>query len=162
MSGNIKISEYGKRLAASKKDETSVRVHRAMKDIELIIEKNAGIYPFSGGKVTAAEVLRRAGLRDRAILQKKRHSSLRAKVNSFALRCEKAISAGHDSVRKSVTERSDEAWKVTRQIQQRWAEAELEYTALSAELVGLRRHCAALEAEIAQLVLKIDGCGAVS
>jgi len=49
-------------LAASKARTTDVisKVRQAMKDMELDIQNSEGIYPFNGGRLTIAEVCRRA------------------------------------------------------------------------------------------------------
>jgi hypothetical protein len=49
-------------LAASKARTTDViaKVREAMKQMELDIQNSEGIYPFNGGRITVAEVCRRA------------------------------------------------------------------------------------------------------
>lgn len=53
-----KAFEQGKTRAA----EVEAKVKRAMTDIEAEMRENHGIYPYKGGKVSEAEVFRRAGV----------------------------------------------------------------------------------------------------
>ncbi|WP_175037746.1 hypothetical protein [Burkholderia contaminans] len=86
------------------------RVGKAMKAIELDIEANEGLYPLNGGRVTQAEVCRRAGIRN-ATLQGSAHKvTTKATVDAFVERVRRRSRAGYKSVRREVSERAD-YWK---------------------------------------------------
>ena len=46
----------------SRTKEVVKKIREAMQTIELDIDQNEGIYPFNGGRLTQAEVCRRAGV----------------------------------------------------------------------------------------------------
>jgi len=90
------------------------QLKKAMQAIELDIEKNDGLYPYNGGRLTQAEVCRRAGIRN-ASLQGPRHkATTKLDVDAFVSRVKKGQVIGNKAVRQTVTGRAD-AWKEAHQ-----------------------------------------------
>lgn len=144
-----KFGPAGKRIG-SRSVDVELSIERAMRVMERDIEVNDGVYPYSGGRLTSAEVLRRAGL-DRAILQKPRHHELRATVNNWVARSQKRIVQGSKSIRKTVSGRLDETKTEIARIRQSWAEAELFYIDQHRQIDELQRRCRQLEQELHEL-----------
>ena len=145
--GNSSIATHGRKAAAAKVDNTHARIETAKRAIEKDIERNDGIYPHATGKVTAAEVLRRAGL-DTALLQKDRHRNLRIEVNAWVKSVHVRLRRGAKVIRKAVTERVDAARSEADEIRQRWTEAELVYNERGHQLAKLMEENALLKARI--------------
>lgn len=88
----------------------SAKLDNAMKSIELEIEKNDGIYPLNGGRLSQAELCRRAGI-GKAVLQGESHKKTTlVKVNKWLDGIRKRQISGSKVVRKTVTDRADD-WK---------------------------------------------------
>jgi hypothetical protein len=139
--------DQGRKAAARKAATTIEKLVRAKRAIEIDLERYDGVYPYAGGRLTAEEVLRRAGL-NRALLQKPRHADLKSDLKAWLLEIKKKQLKGKKIVRKAVTERADNAEGEINQIRQRWVEAELEFIEQANEIARLNRKCAELEKEI--------------
>ena len=155
-SGNPTIASAGAMYAGRRAQGTRDRLAQAMRDMELEIERNAGIYPFADGEVSTAEVIRRAGLSP-TLLQKDRHRSSRTEVAIWVETVRCAIKRGRKVVRKAVTDRVDVAKREVDVIMQRWTQAELEYADQAIELARLRAECTDLRAENAKLRAALSG-----
>lgn len=96
--------------AAQRSQIVRTRLQRTMKDIEDELERNDNIYPHNGGRLSQAEVCRRAGV-EQVTLQGPAHKeTTRVEVNSWlALKVQHTIT-GAVAVRKEVTSRAD-YWK---------------------------------------------------
>lgn len=152
--GNDRILEEGRAAAGKRKESTEEAIERSQRLIERDVEKHHGIYPM--GAITAAEVLRRAGLNVR-LLAKPRHHELRAEVNAWVERVQKRVLQGSEVIRRAVTERKDVAEATADAIRQRWVEAELEYVEAQNAMRKLHARCAELEAENARLRASLGG-----
>lgn len=141
------FADQGRKAAARKAATTVEKVARAKRAVEIDLERHDGVYPYAGGRLTAEEVLRRAGL-NRALLQKPRHADLKSDLKAWLLDIKKKQLKGKKIVRKAVTERADNAEGEINRIRQRWAEAELEFVEQANEIARLNRKCAELEKEI--------------
>ncbi|GLS33777.1 hypothetical protein GCM10007937_54900 [Mesorhizobium albiziae] len=144
------IADQGRKAAAGKKTQSIALIRKAMRKIEIDIERNGGLYPYAEGVISADEVVRRAG-KSEGLLQKERHHVLRDEVNDWVDSVREAIASGRSVVRRKVSERVDLANKELKAIQQRWAEAELEYIETVNELAACKDRLAALELENARL-----------
>lgn len=149
------LAEQGRVAASRKAAQTVAKIERAKKVISAEIEKHGGVYPYQGGRLTAAEVLRRAGL-DGKLLGKSRHKSLRDNVNRWVENAKKTLAQGKRTVRRAVTERATRAERELELTRQRFAEAELEYVEQANELTRLRARCAELEETVHQLQAKLQ------
>ncbi|HDR9150337.1 TPA: hypothetical protein QDA88_002677 [Burkholderia vietnamiensis] len=100
-------------LLAHAKRRTSLvvaRIEKAMMAIERDIEVNEGLYPLNGGRVTQAEVCRRAGIRNATLQGNAHKASTKLKVDTFVERVRRHTMAGDKSVRPEVAARAD-YWK---------------------------------------------------
>jgi hypothetical protein len=107
-------TENSKRgLAAHSKSRTSKvkeKFRDAMHAIEIDIEQNDGIYPFNAGRVTQAEVCRRAGAHKVTLQNSSHKTTTRETINSWIKAINSKIITGKKAVRKTVTIRADD-WK---------------------------------------------------
>jgi hypothetical protein len=94
-------------VAKARTKELVARIRKAMAEIEAEIEANDGIYPFNKGRITQAEVCRRAGTSP-AVLQGPTHkSSTLREVKAWLAAIDRKVAAGHKKIRRKVTDRSD-------------------------------------------------------
>lgn len=145
-----KLADQGRLAAARKRTRTLEKIERAKRMISAEVEKHGGVYPYQGGRLTAAEVLRRAGL-DSKLLAKSRHRALRDEVNQWVADAKRRLIQGKRSVRKAVTERATRSEKELELVRQQYAEAELEYVEQANEIARLKNRCRELELELQSL-----------
>ncbi len=143
--------------SAEERERVRTKVRKSQAQIEREIEENEGIYPYNKGRVTQAELCRRAGI-GMATLQGLAHKdSTRVEVNAWLARIKVRMVQGHRRVRRAVTDRA-EAWKQAyHELQDGWTVAELEHVHRRArfhelELKDFQRQARVqeLEAELAQ------------
>jgi hypothetical protein len=96
--------------AKGRSAEVVRRLKKAMTEIELEIEANDRIYPYNGGRVTQAEVCRRAGIRNTTLQGDVHKSSTKADVDAFVARIRVFAITGSKTVRRNVTDRAN-YWK---------------------------------------------------
>lgn len=97
-------------VARARTDAVRARVRTAMRQIEIELEQNDGLYPLNHGRITQAEVCRRAKTSP-AVLQGKVHKGTTLiEVNEWVARVNAKLIKGHKKVRAEVTERA-EHWK---------------------------------------------------
>ena len=133
--GNKSIAELGRKAAEANKAETLNRIERGKRKIIQDIERYEGVYPV--GKITVAEVLRRAGL-TKDVLQKPRHHESRSELTSWVNDLKSRLLSGK-ALRGAVTARADAARSDLDEIMQKWAEAELEFVETSKALADARK-----------------------
>lgn len=99
-------------LAASKARTTNViaKVREAMKDMELDIQNSEGIYPFNGGRITVAEVCRRAKISNMTLQAPSHRDSTKVVVEEWIKKLTVRLTTGAKIVRRAVTDRAEE-WK---------------------------------------------------
>lgn len=99
-------------LAASKARTTDViaKVREAMKQMELDIQNSEGIYPFNGGRITAAEVCRRAKISNMTLQAPSHRDSTKVLVEEWIKKLTVRLTTGAKIVRRAVTDRAEE-WK---------------------------------------------------
>lgn len=105
------ISESPLRIfSRSRSDEVLTKLKKAMEAIEKDIEANDGLYPFNNGRLSLAEVCRRASIH-KITLQGGRHSATtKVFVKEWLQNLDKLSMVGAKAVRKRVTESADE-WR---------------------------------------------------
>lgn len=86
------------------------KIRAAMVAIELDIETNECIYPFNKGRVTKAEVCRRANVRDISLHGKAHRDTTLTMVNTWVTDIKSKLITGRRAVRSTVTKRADD-WK---------------------------------------------------
>lgn len=124
------------------------KLQEAMKSIELDIEQNEGIYPFHGGRLTVAEVCRRAGVRDVTLHGPAHKDTTKPMVESWLEQVKTKLITGRKAVRRTVTARAD-SWedkykKVANKFNQMYA---IEVIARDEKLRELTQRVAELEEE---------------
>jgi hypothetical protein len=82
----------------------------AMKEMEREIDDAGGIYPYNHGRVSLAEVCRRAGVSNMTLQAPAHKSRTRKLVKDWIARLSNAVAVGRKSVRKAVNERASD-WK---------------------------------------------------
>lgn len=99
-------------LAASKARTTDViaKVREAMKQMELDIQNSEGIYPFNGGRITVAEVCRRAKISNMTLQAPSHRRSTKVVVEEWIKKLTVRLTTGAKIVRRAVTDRAEE-WK---------------------------------------------------
>ena len=99
-------------LAASKARTANViaKVKEAMKAMELDIQNSEGIYPFNGGRITVAEVCRRANISNMTLQAPSHRDSTKVVVEEWIKKLTVRLTTGAKLVRRAVTDRAEE-WK---------------------------------------------------
>lgn len=99
-------------LASSKarSSEVVAKLQKAMRDMELEIEQNDGLYPLNGGRVSAAEVCRRAGVNPITLHAPAHKETTRKVVETWVEEVVSKAVQGVKRIRRTVTDRAD-AWK---------------------------------------------------
>jgi len=126
--------------ARQRSTDVVMKLRKAMSTIEQEIEEHEGLYPFNKGRLTQAEVCRRAHV-SKVTLQGVQHKqTTKVEVDEWVARLTKGIAKGKKNVRKAVTDRA-EAWKSELEaIAQAYHEDQL-------ELISLRRQLAEVTIE---------------
>lgn len=94
--------------AKSRSDNVRKKLQIAMETIELEIDKNEGIYPYRGGRLSLSEVCRRAGVHKVTLQGETHNMTTKTTVEQWIASLEKKIVTGQKSVRKTVTARADD------------------------------------------------------
>lgn len=99
-------------LAASKARTTLViaKVRQAMREMELDIQNSEGIYPFNSGRLTVAEVCRRAKISQMTLQAPTHRDSTKVVVVEWIKKLTVRLTTGAKIVRRAVTDRAEE-WK---------------------------------------------------
>lgn len=134
-------------LVASAKARTTDLIRRlktAMATIEAEIQANEQIYPFNKGRVTQAEVCRRAGV-NKVTLQNEIHKgSTKIVVDEWVKRMSTGIYVGRSNIRRAVNERV----RLSRLTEEG---VKTHYHIARIELGDARRRVRELEAEVEKL-----------
>lgn len=140
--------------AAQARENVRQKLQVAMRKIETEIEENDGIYP--GGRLTQAEVCRRASI-DKTTLQRETHKQTTLlEVNFWLKRLKKTAASESKVVRKLVTDRI-ELWKdAYHSIAQNYSLAELELLSKNEEIEKLKIKILELEEQNKNLLLKLS------
>jgi hypothetical protein len=96
--------------AKSRSDDVTVKLHKAMATIEIELGVNDGIYPFNKGRLSMAEVCRRAGIHKITLQGEVHRLTNRLIVKEWLDELEKQLVKGSKSVRRRVTSKIDD-WK---------------------------------------------------
>lgn len=153
--GGHAIAEAGRKVARQRHLKSAKTLHDAMKMIEDDVQANGGIYPLNNGVISIQELLRRAE-KSAGYLEKKtvRIVALKADVTKWINSINSKMVRGAKFIRRTVTERVDEANEEVKEIRQAWTEAELEYwvtqdklNAAQATIVDLQKQNASLLAQ---------------
>lgn len=91
-------------------DEVLTKLKTAMEAIEQDIEENDGLYPFNNGKLSLAEVCRRASIHKITLQGEKHRATTKVVVKEWLQNLNKLSVVGAKMVRKRVTSSADE-WR---------------------------------------------------
>lgn len=157
------IAEAGRTVARKRHIEAAETIHAAMKKIEDDVQANGGIYPLNKGVISIQELLRRAG-KSAGYLEKKtvRMVALKADVTKWINSINSKIVRGAKFIKRTVTERVDEANEEVKKIRQAWTEAELEYLVTRGELKAAQAIIADLQKQNASLLAQNSGAKVVA
>ena len=92
----------------SRTKEVVKKIREAMQAIELDIDQNEGIYPFNGGRLTQAEVCRRAGVHKITLQGPAHRATTREMIEVWLKKVKEQMVTGKRAVRKAVTDRADD------------------------------------------------------
>jgi len=84
-----------------------VKLHSAMAQIELDIEKNDGLYPYNAGKLNRVETCRRAGILTSVLGGAAHKETTLIMLHQWLADIRARIAVGKKAVRKVVTQRAD-------------------------------------------------------
>lgn len=88
--------------AKSRSDDVTIKLHKAMAVIESELEDNDGIYPFNKGRLSMAEVCRRAGVHKITLQGEVHRLTSRVVIKKWLDTLEKKFIKGSRSVRSRV------------------------------------------------------------
>ena len=92
----------------SRTKEVVKKIREAMQPLELDIDQNEGIYPFNGGRLTQAEVCRRAGVHKITLQGPAHRATTREMIEVWLKKVKEQMVTGKRAVRKAVTDRADD------------------------------------------------------
>lgn len=127
--------------AAEKRENLIERLHQAMRMIEKEVEENEGIYPLNKGRITQAELCRRAHITQPALQSPTHKATTLKEINEWLTQVKTSALQGKKTIRKHVLQRVDASKEIIRELRQRYCEAE-------AEIENLQRRVQALEAQL--------------
>lgn len=114
------------------------KLRDAQKTIEAEIDANEGIYPYNGGKLSQAELCRRAEISQVTLSTPAHRDTTRKMVGEWLARIRNASITGRKSVRRAVTDRAEEWKRHHEAIAENYRLAELEMLEMRRELKKLR------------------------
>lgn len=145
--------------AKSRSSSFVSKLKQAMVVIEGEIEQAEGLYPFNAGRLTKAELCRRADVDDQTLQNKTHKASTNKMVDEWLERVKGKVSQGKRVVRRAVTERADH-WKQEHSlVANAYALAELEHNERLSALEVLRIENEGLKRENMELREKLNNAG---
>ncbi|WP_157835134.1 hypothetical protein [Xanthomonas sp. SHU 199] len=129
-----------------------------MSKIELEVEQSGGIYPYNAGRLSQAELCRRAGVANVTLQNLNHKSSTLVEVNEWLKLVRAKMVSGRKSVRRAVTDRVENLKQEFHQLATNYnisrleaADLNLELALVRAELKEARCIIDELEREVSQL-----------
>lgn len=153
-----RIAAAGTAAAKLKFEESRDLIQQEMRKIDAEIEKNDGVYPYAGGKVSAAEVLRRLG-KGEAYLRKKEPPvlvELRQEVESWVDYVTREMAAGARIVRRKVTERVEQVKTELDLVRQHYHEAEIELSDTQTKLQQAEKKLEEMQKQNTMLLKRLN------
>lgn len=124
------------------------KIQKAMSAIEKEIEENDGLYPYNGGRLSQAELCRRASVTNAALQAPSHKDTTRKWVEKWIAGVHRSLTTGKKAVRKAVTDRA-ESWK------QQHSTIATSYAIVILELSEKEKKIKELEVENAELRAKL-------
>lgn len=145
------MNDYLKQYQAGRTEAVRQRAKRAQQQIESEIEENLGVYPFNGGRLTIAELCRRAHISNITLYGTRHRQTTKQEIEDWLNRIRTCLTTGRVAVRRRVTERAD-IWRERYLKSAQWIDHYHREEALNRRVVeDLKRANEALEQEIAKL-----------
>jgi len=94
--------------AHGRTEQVQKRLRAAMNTIEQEIERNDGVYPFHGGRLSLSEVCRRASVHKVTLQGPSHRDSSKIEVENWIKSLKARLITGRKSVRRTVTARADD------------------------------------------------------
>ncbi|MBB3835273.1 chromosome segregation ATPase [Xanthomonas arboricola] len=133
-------------------------LRKAMSQIELEIEQSDGIYPYNAGRLSQAELCRRAGVANVTLQNPSHKTSTLVEVNKWLKLVRAKMVSGRKSVRRALTDRVENIKQDFQQLATNYnisrlevADLNLELVLVKAELKEAKQLINELEREISQL-----------
>ncbi|WP_434768047.1 hypothetical protein [Pseudomonas triticicola] len=141
----------------SRSDEVLTKLKKAMEAIEKDIQDNDGLYPFNKGKLSLAEVCRRASIHKITLQGEKHNTTTKVVVKEWLQNLNRSVVIGVKTVRKRVTASADE-WRdryfeIARKYNEMYA---INIVSMQSELDKARSRIADLESENIALRVKLS------
>ncbi|MEI4522053.1 hypothetical protein [Pseudomonas sp. CCNWLW23] len=145
----------------SRSDEVLTKLRKAMEAIERDIEENDGLYPYNNGKLSLAEVCRRASIHKVTLQGGKHNSTTKVVLKEWLQNLNKLVAVGAKTVRKRVTASADE-WRnryfeIARKYNEMYA---INIVSMQAKLETAESRIVELESENVALRKKLSKRGA--
>ena len=142
--------------AKARSSDVVAKLRRAMREMELEIEQNDGLYPVNGGRISAAEVCRRAGIVPGTLHTPAHNNTTRVAVDEWRKNAVKLSVQGVKRIRRTVTDRAD-AWKQAHdEIATAYHIGKLEVVNVKAALHEAEKRIKTLEETNATLLSQLD------
>ncbi len=146
-----RLSEALYRSSQARSTAVVTKIQQALRAIERDIEDNEGIYPYNGGRLSLAEVCRRAGIHKVTIQSPKHRLTTRHLVEQWLSRTKTTLTTGKKVVRRNVADRANQ-WKEKFVRAARWIDQyHREDTERAMELAELKAENRELRKEIIRL-----------
>jgi hypothetical protein len=152
---NKGFSGLGK-CANERSEKVRIALEKAQEIIVKEIEANAGVYPFHGGRLSQAELCRRASIAQVTLQNPSHRDTTLPKVNAWLLRVNALMVSGRKSVRRTVTERVD-SWKCKyEQVATHYNISRLDVADLTIKLLDREIELAASNKRILELEIELS------
>ena len=142
--------------AKARSSDVVAKLHRAMREMELEIEQNDGLYPVNGGRISTAEVCRRAGIVPGTLHTPAHNKTTRIAVEEWRKNAIKLAVQGVKRIRRTVTDRADNWKQAHSQIATAYHRDKLEVVNLKAALRAAEERVKALERDNAALLSQLE------
>lgn len=141
------------------------KLRQAMSAIEAEIEQNEGLYPFNAGRLTKAELCRRAGVDDQTLQNRTHKATTNKMVDDWLNRIKTTVAQGRIVVRRAVTERAVHWKQEHSRIANAYLLAELEHNERLLEVMALKDEVAKLKranSDLSDMLARAGGKSVVS
>lgn len=149
--GNGAAVEALKRHASGMRDNTARKIEAAMETIAREVGENEGLYPYNKGKVTQAEVCRRAGVRVSTLQGMVHRGTTLKALNEWLAGMRQDAIHGRKAVRTAITERVNSWKEAYHQVAHNYHVARLELSDVQARLRDREDRVRELERALARL-----------
>jgi hypothetical protein len=136
------------------------KLRAAMNAIESEIHEHEGIYPLNGGKLSQAEVCRRAGISNVTLSSSAHRETTHKMVDVWLKNIKMSTVTGRKNVRRAVTDRAEDWKRAHAAVAQSYRAAELEFLDMKSTIRTLEGEVRKLSSENAALRKLLESAGA--